>query len=799
MMRGATLPFLLLGGIALAILLARPADPLPGDAPAAEFSATRAMQHVNFLAAQPRPIGSIAHDVARDYLVEELRRLGLDTQVQDATVSYLRASRPGTSRFARVRNVIARLPGSGGGQSLLLMAHYDSRPLTPGAGDDASGTATLLETARALAGTSGFRNDIIFLFTDGEESGLFGAQAFFRDHPLASEVGTVLNFEARGSRGPVLMFQSSPGSAGLIRTLSGHAKQPSGTSLADAIYRRMPNDTDFSISLEHGKAGMNFAYLDGFFDYHSPTDTPENLSMRTLQQLGDNALPLARHLADAELPLASDSDRAYFNVFGTHGFVSYPAVVDILVLVAGILLAGFFSVRAWRRGAISVAGSLRGLATSVFLLVFPALAVAAAFGLFVETRSEDAIRALLAQSQGWFIAWLLIATGTFAWLAARLRQAISNIEASAVAIVMLLGLHSLGISLIAASIIAILLGGGAVLLLGDRVRTSEQQAGNLLLWILLGIAALLLEPAAAYLFNWPLVLVATTLLVATLSNRPLSPVYRGLVLLPVLTTYGLLIYMFYLALGYAQPVLVALPLLLLAIVAKTLFPPREAAESRWGLAVLILGLAIAPMLATVNPFNERHPRPTQLFVIEDAVEGHRFIGAGDATLSTWQQSILGMATHREMPTHWIIRDRDAYLQQLAGTATGVMGMTLLEDAANDTERQLRVRMQGEPGAARGYLRIRDANSVRRLHVDGEPVTRPPLDAGEDWTIYWVGMPDEGFELLFTVESDQVLQLDATSFRDGLPPSLELPPRPGDEMPEPYSWSDSQVFIERFEF
>lgn len=51
-------------------------------------------------------------------------------------------------------------------------------PTGPGAADDASGAAILLKTARALKSETPLRNDVIFLFTDGEETGLFGAKTW---------------------------------------------------------------------------------------------------------------------------------------------------------------------------------------------------------------------------------------------------------------------------------------------------------------------------------------------------------------------------------------------------------------------------------------------------------------------------------------------------------------------------------------------------------------------------------------------------------------------------------------------
>ena len=803
--RGAGAPALLIISLAVAIMLARPGTPRTADAPPGEFSAERAMQHVYFLAHQPRPIGSIAHDVSRDYLADQFRSLGLETDIQSATVSYLRASRPTTSRFAHVENVIARLPGNHSSQSpdepsgkaLLLMAHYDSRPLTPGAGDDASGTAALLETARALASRGPFRNDIIFLLTDGEESGLFGAQAFFRNHPFAESVGTVLNFEARGSRGPMLMFQSSPGNAALIETLAEHSLQPAGNSLADAVYRRMRNDTDFSIPLEYNLQGMNFAFIDSFFDYHSPTDTPQNLSARSLQQGGNHALPVALALANADLPLPADSDHAFFNVLGSSGFVHYPHVVDWLVFVVALLVIGAAAVRAWRRDEIRVAGALRGLVASVVLVMFPALAVAAAFTIFSGTAGDDAVRGIIARNTAWLAAWCLLAIGAFHWLAARLRQRVSGAQAAVIAIVLLLGFSALGLSTLVGSILAVAVGAVAVFLLGNRISILEQRGGVLLLWIVLGIAMLLLEPSGAYLFTWPLLLAALVIGVGAITGEEPSPVYRVLVALPVLLTFGFLVYFVNLALGYGAPLVTMIPLLLLAVWLSVIFPVHHANASNWGLALLVTGLVIAPWLAVTSPFDARTPQPTQLFVVVDQVNETSWLASGDPELTAWQRPLLAGSDYRDAPDYWKAGNAPLHLKRIANQPAVGISLEVIDRQPRDAGEVVRLQMDAQPGVSRGRLEFSTAAVIRSARVNGEPIARPPLKAGDDWTWYWVGLPENGVTLELQLEGPMP-EITSTSFRDGLPNALDIPQRPDAEMPQPYTWSDSTVFIQQFE-
>jgi acetylornithine deacetylase/succinyl-diaminopimelate desuccinylase-like protein len=144
--------------------------PVAASAPATEFSSARALQHIRVVAREPHPMGSPANAAVRDYLVSQLRGLGLTPEIQRTTSAYYPL--PGLLQAGTSENVLARLPGSQpGGKAFLLAAHYDSVPTGPGATDNGSGVASLLETLRALKAGPPLRNDVIFLFTDGRSGG----------------------------------------------------------------------------------------------------------------------------------------------------------------------------------------------------------------------------------------------------------------------------------------------------------------------------------------------------------------------------------------------------------------------------------------------------------------------------------------------------------------------------------------------------------------------------------------------------------------------------------------------------
>ncbi|MSU35773.1 MAG: M20/M25/M40 family metallo-hydrolase [Pedosphaera sp.] len=249
--------------------------PLPSDAPVTPFSAERAWQHASAIARQPHPAASEENRRVRAYLCKSMTELGLAVR-----------ELPGKQEGTELGNLYAELPVTAGGQpAILLVSHYDSVSAGPGAADCASGVAALLENVRAVRASGSLRNGIAVLFTDGEENGLLGARAFTADQPeLWRDVRVVLNLEARGNRGPVMMFETSPGARRLIARLSKSCLYPVACSFSREIYRRMPNDTEF---LKAGRAGMNFAFVGGGLEYyHTAQDTPENLSRRTLQHYG---------------------------------------------------------------------------------------------------------------------------------------------------------------------------------------------------------------------------------------------------------------------------------------------------------------------------------------------------------------------------------------------------------------------------------------------------------------------------------------------------------------------------------
>ncbi|GAA0794896.1 M28 family peptidase [Spirilliplanes yamanashiensis] len=357
---------LVVAGIA-ALAAVRPPEPAGPDAPAGRFSAGRAFGHVTRIAAQPHVAGSAANDAVREHVAGTLRGLGLAVEIQDTVAAEggtLSAS-AGLAGLARVRNVVATLPGTAPTGRIILVAHYDSVQVGPGGNDDGAGTSAVLEVARALTAGERLRNDVVLLLTDAEEACLCGASAYAERE--RGRGGVVLNLEARGSSGPAVMFETSADNAALVGAYAG-VPHPVGTSFAVEVYRLLPNDTDFTPFRLAGFAGLNSAYIDGAAVYHTPLDTPAAMDTASLQHHGDNALALVRDLGGRDLAtLRAGGDATYFPT--PWGLARYPGALTWplagLALAAALAL-GFVARRrgltSWPRVAAGFALALVPLA-----------------------------------------------------------------------------------------------------------------------------------------------------------------------------------------------------------------------------------------------------------------------------------------------------------------------------------------------------------------------------------------------------------------------------------------------------
>lgn len=787
-------------GIALSWWLSSP-PPVRHSKTADTFSVDRAMADVREIAQQPHPTGSPANARVRDYLVAQLRAIGLDVRVQ-------RELSIGPSRFAWVENVVGVLPGASdkdtAGQAVLLMAHYDSMPWAPGGADDGAGVATVLEAARHAAAIdkSARRHDLIVLLSDGEELGLMGADAFFSQDPLASRVGTVLNFEARGSRGPALMFQSGPGSASLLHTLVGAA--PVANSYMQEIYQRMSNDTDFSVALEHHLPGLNFAFIDGYFDYHSPTDTPANLSPETLQHMGDQAVAATRAALTAPAGvLRSVNQQNYMNVTAK-AFFQYPRWVDPIALA---LATALFGLVAWRGQRSASTGLLATVRAALGVLV--AIGTAVAIVQCVSSALRQGywpgamVRAVSAQPTSWFIAWSLLGSGVLIGILGAARKGLRWPWALALALLASLPLLRAGSVFFPGLLLALLVW----TLLRKPLSEAALARGASLLLLVLGWALVVWFPGAANVLVWPLLAFAVAralgMLSGTASLRWLEIVPLAVASLFSAVVLGDLARGLDLAMGAAIPAIGVVPvLLLLALSVHTWFASRTATV---GVAVAVLGAVGAIVLVLGNPFNARHPQPSSLFVLHDRVQNVDCLATIDAMDDAWKREAMGPSVHALQQNNYapdVWREtRCASLSKQAGASapTTQVSVHTLGIESHGNVRRLRIALRAQGGRNALTLYLPKGVDLRGVEIDGRAM--PALSSNGfkqwPWSIHGFALPDADVEIGFDVGAGPLPDaLLAVGIDRVLPAGLVLPSRPADMMPQSHAYSDTTVTVTR---
>ncbi|MSO78119.1 MAG: M28 family peptidase [Acidimicrobiia bacterium] len=286
---------------AFVVLDFRGPTPLGRNAPLNEFSEARARVHLEKIARATHPPGSFEYADVREYLVDTLTDLGFEVQLQVTTMDDV----------ATLSNVLGRIEGScDTDDAVLLNTHYDSVPTGPGAGDAGIATAALLETARALTESKQLCNDVIVLLNGAEESGLTGAEAFAARHKWVDDVISVVNLDARGETGPLILGEWGEVSPELLRRVADVVPRFFTNSLINEAQGQVhTHSTDMRVWLTLGIPGANGVHIGDSIYYHAPGDTPAAVSGATLQHNGDAALALARLFGNTradEFPAPAD-------------------------------------------------------------------------------------------------------------------------------------------------------------------------------------------------------------------------------------------------------------------------------------------------------------------------------------------------------------------------------------------------------------------------------------------------------------------------------------------------------------
>ncbi len=357
--------------ISLAWICENPPAP---DSSASAFSANRAIAQIKDILGSEvaHPTGSAKNAEVLRGITQAVERLGYAAERQPAFLCN------DTNDCMYLENLVVRIAGQTDGPAVLLDAHYDSVSAGPGVADNLSGVAIALEIARQIHAGAPLKYPVVLLFDDAEEHGLLGSQAFVNS-PAARDVRWAVNLDARGVRGPSLMYQTSTHNAALMKLYGRATHVPVANALMSAVYEHLPSDTDFTNLRDHGIQGFNLAFLGGTAFYHRSGDDLAHLDAKSVQHQGEEALALVRALATDPPSANAPGDVVYFDLF-RHEIV-WPRWLCLPLVALALALLTFAAV--YRVPRLRAGALLQGAGTlTVTVLLSAACASALLWALF---------------------------------------------------------------------------------------------------------------------------------------------------------------------------------------------------------------------------------------------------------------------------------------------------------------------------------------------------------------------------------------------------------------------------------
>lgn len=724
--------------------------------PLAEFSPSRAMETVRQMSRKPHYVGSPAHGEVRLYLEQQLGELGLRPERQEGFVM-------GGDKLVYARNIMARIPGSGGGKALLLLSHYDSAPhsKSKGASDDASGVATVLEGLRAfLYSKTPHKNDIIVLFTDAEELGLNGASLFVDQHPWARNVGLAINFEARGSGGPsCMLMEVNHGNAAMIGAFAeAEPRFPVTNSLMYSIYKMLPNDTDLTVFRENRKIqGFNFAFIDDHFDYHTAQDDAAHLDFTTLAHQGTYLMPLLNYFCNADLSsLESEEDEVYFNT--PLGLVHYPFSWNIPLVIAVFLLFGGIVFLGLGKRVLVPRDILMGFVPFLISMILTLLVTWSGWKLLLWAYpSYSEIQHGFTYNGYWYLAAFSALTIAICFFCYRQWSA--------------------------------------------RNKTMNHFVSPLLLWMLLNIGLCIALPGAAY-FIWPAVFGLVMLAVFVATQR-VNRIMNWLLALPSIIIIAPFIKMFPVGLGLAMsPAAMVLTVFLFALLLPLLgqFPKKNI----WGTVFLFASIGFFTKAHFDATYKKGKALPDSLVYYLNADTKSACWASYDANPDEWTATYLG----KKPKDATVVNDlslsskygRPFLLMNATSPAKiATPDVQFTKDSTVGNRRYMAIRITPRRAVNRYDIFLTKVCSLRALKANGCMVSdhfNSKMSGGnDDGLLFTYYVSDQRpLELSFYVDANVKPQLELleSSFDLLENPILKMKARPSSYMPKPFLVNDAII-------
>jgi hypothetical protein len=767
----ALISFLILGFfIFLSTLETTPPEAVSSSAPLSEFSSGRAMKSLGVIAQKPRPSGSAEHSAVRDYIVREVTAMGLQPEIQKTAQSVDHGSLVGNSSVSRatilagvVENILVKLPGTQtGDKAVLLSAHYDSVPSSAGASDDGSGVATLLETLRSLRAGPPLINDLIFLFTDGEEIGLLGAKAFVEKHPSAKNVKVALNFDVLGKSGASIMFQTTKNNGWIVGELAKAAPKPVANSIAAEIYNYMPYLSDLAVLARDGVHGLNFAHIDGAYAHHTQLDSLEAIDERSIQHNGSYSLALARHFGNISLEPGNSRDAVFFSVLGSF-LIHYPTGWAIVFAIA--IFALFITVVAIgvKRKRLTAGGMVLGFFAFLFGVIASGIVVA----------GVQKVAGLMPKGGLWAGSPDLYNSSLY-----------------------FLGLLALAIAVI------------SVLYIWFMTKTGIDNlaVGAMIPWPILMIYTSFAAPGGSYFFTWPLLFVLIAqgvdfVVGKTATTRLKLSAGVSLSTFPAIALIAPVIYFCFQILSFSlSPRVTAifiavtlLPLGLLISQLSVMLRPRK-----WLLpaTAVVAGIAFLSVATVTAHFDRNYRMADSLFYAVNANAGRAIWGSMDERLDEWTSQYLTGPVERKSAFDFWGFEPTPLMAEAPVLPAPAPDVKVISDTTINGIRSVNLHVTSARQAPFIMVTLNKETKVRAFVLDGK---RYDEYNKNNWSLRYTAPPPEGIELVLELEQPQSVKLWVTDQSYGVPaiPGASFKPRPDYLMPSSHIFNDGFLITKSF--
>ncbi len=604
----------------------RPPDMVSCEAPPEVFSAERAAMHLPPIASKPNPIGSQANEEVFNYIRTQLEQMGYEPEIHATSLS---SSYRFFQRVAYLNNLLLKIPGTQGDQTLLIMGHYDTVVSAPGASDNGAAVVTMLEVLRMLKHHPPMKNNLIFFFPDGEEYGLLGAHAFKEQHPWAENIDLIINLEAMGTSGQSIMFETGDHNLNIIRDFASAVPYPVGNSMTVEVYKRIGTATDYNVFKHDGYQGLNFAYIGNSFDYHTAGDNIENTNLRSVQHHGSHLAALLRHFGNETFEPGARQNAVYFNTVG-YGFVHYPygwvPVIAVIVALAAIL----FMIKGVRDKTICLRRFLFSIISFPIHLLIIYWAFDAVFEILKSSYNGIDFR-LLQYYQLLLLLWFsLIAVAFSTAFFHLIHRGVRSWQISYLFAWLILLIWAGGDGIILKSLIMLALAAWIFWIHRKPTNAIDFWSGAILVWLLLMLVVSFMMPGASYLLVWPLVfgLVPYGLSVFKKKMDFTKPLYLVIFLLstiPLLAWFPVILKLFIEAMG---PGLIPVTMLVAGLTMGLLTPLSQLVTRRkpWLIPGLLFltGLFFLLFKATGFDYDERYRKQNHIIYASDASSGEVF-------------------------------------------------------------------------------------------------------------------------------------------------------------------------------